>query len=433
MVRVDASATSESSGNVSSKELDSRGGAFVQHCDFTLQGSAEGPLAGLTFAIKDLFDVKGFKTGFGNPTWLETHEVADRTAPAVQMLLDAGATAIGKTEMDELAYSLNGENFHYGTPLNPAAPHRVPGGSSSGSASAVAQKLCDFALGSDTGGSVRVPSSYCGLCGIRPTHGRVDDDCGRHLAYSFDTVGWFTRDMELLQKVGTVLLDSNRKEGSIRRWLVATDAFELADKEVGSTIYKALSGEDSSTFEKITDLIGKPVETTVAPEDSTVIGPLTTWWTTFRVLQASEVWATHGEWVTEFKPNFGPGIKDRFEMASKITPEEVKAADATRDAITKHLDELLSDGAVLMVPTTPGPGPIHNMPPKDLDDFRTRALTLTCISGLARLPQVNVPIAMMEDGSPVGLGLIGARGSDEALLELAVEIEKLVPLKPSRK
>lgn len=400
--------------------------ALVRHCTVTLPGASDGPLAGLTFAIKDLFDVKGVKTGFGNPRWLETHDPAEAHAPVVQTLLDAGATAVGKTQMDELAYSINGENFHYGTPLNPRARGRIPGGSSSGSVSAVAQGLCDFALGSDTGGSVRVPASYCGVLGIRPTHGRVSMEGSRPLAPSFDTGGWFAKDAATLQAVGSAVLTGPANTTPITRWLVGTDAFELADKETGQAIYGALAGTDSATFERVVALLGPPQELAVARPDET----LADWFQTFRVLQAAEVWACHGDWVTSAQPVFGPGIKDRFQMASQITPEQVAAAAVKRAALIEHLDALLADGAVLMVPSTPGPGPVLDMDPAALDEFRGRALSLTAIAGLGKLPQVNLPVAEV-DGAPVGLGLIGARGSDEALLELACKLAGIVPLTPS--
>src|SRR5262245_20127130 len=172
-------------------------GAFCQHVDVRLAGTTTGPLAGLTFAAKDLFDIAGSRVCAGNPDWLRTHAPAEKTAPAVQILLGAGATLVGKTLTDELAFSMSGENIHYGTPLNPAAPDRIPGGSSSGSASATASKLVDFALGTDTSGSIRVPASYCGLFSMRPTHGRISCQGVVPLAPSFDTIGWFARDAAL--------------------------------------------------------------------------------------------------------------------------------------------------------------------------------------------------------------------------------------------
>ena len=132
-----------------------------------------GALSGLTFAAKDIIDVEGHITGCGNPDWLRTHEKALRTAPCIRRLIEAGATLVGKTVTEELATGLTGENIHYGAPINVNAPGRVSGGSSSGSAAAVAAGLVDFSLGSDTGGSVRAPASFCGIYGVRPTHGRV--------------------------------------------------------------------------------------------------------------------------------------------------------------------------------------------------------------------------------------------------------------------
>src|SRR5216683_2010461 len=149
-------------------------GAFVPGPRVCIEGRAGGPLAGLSFAAKDLFDVAGYPTGGGNPDWARTHPVPTRHAWAVQTLLDAGATLIGKTITDEISLGILGENPFEGTPRNPRAPGRVPGGSSAGSAAAVAAGLSDIALGTDTGGSVRVPASFCGLYGIRPTHGRLD-------------------------------------------------------------------------------------------------------------------------------------------------------------------------------------------------------------------------------------------------------------------
>src|SRR5436190_14269818 len=147
-------------------------GAFCRQSDVAVQGTGAGPLANLIFGVKDIYGVAGHKTGFGSPDWLATHGPATRTAPSVQILLDAGADLVGKTHSDELTFSLQGENAHYGTPINVNAPGRIPGGSSSGSAAAVAGGLVDFALGSDPGGSVWAPASCCRVYGLPPTHGR---------------------------------------------------------------------------------------------------------------------------------------------------------------------------------------------------------------------------------------------------------------------
>src|SRR3954447_1616181 len=199
-------------------------GGFCRHTHVALRGAGEGPLSGLTFAAKDIYDIEGHRTGFGSPDWLRTHTPAARTAPVVQKLLEAGADMLGKTHTDELTFSLNGENAHYGTPVNVNAPGRIPGGSSSGSAAAVAGGLVDFALGSDTGGSVRAPASFCGIYGLRPTHGRVSLEGACPLASSFDTAGWFAREADVMERAGAVLLSERPDPVTPRHLLFAEDA-----------------------------------------------------------------------------------------------------------------------------------------------------------------------------------------------------------------
>src|ERR687890_601264 len=207
--------------------------AFMPYPAVPVPHAPSGPLSGLTFAAKDLFDVAGYPTSAGSPHMLAMSGVKTRTAPTVQKLLDSGARLVGKTITDELAFSMNGKNAHFGTPVNGAAPDRIPGGSSSGSASAVSNGLCDFALGTDTGGSVRAPANHCGLFGIRPTHGRVSLEGCHDLAPSFDTCGYFARDGATFLRVGEVVLGSDPAPlPQIPRVLLAQDAFALLHKEV---------------------------------------------------------------------------------------------------------------------------------------------------------------------------------------------------------
>src|SRR6266568_8727715 len=211
-------------------------GAFVPGQQFRLAGSPGGPLSGLTFAAKDLFDVAGRPTGGGNPDWARSHPIPTRHAWAVQTLLDAGADLIGKTITDEVSLGILGENPFEGTPVNPRAPGRVPGGSSAGSAAAVAARLCDTALGTDTGGSVRVPASFCGLYGIRPTHGRLDVSGMMVQAPSSDTTGWFARDPTTFAKVASVMLGEAIAAALPSRLIIAVDAFAFADPEVAAAL-----------------------------------------------------------------------------------------------------------------------------------------------------------------------------------------------------
>lgn len=381
-------------------------GAFCRHTHVALKGSGSGPLQGLSFGVKDIYDIAGHKTGFGSPDWLATHVPASRTAPVVAALLAAGAGMAGKTQTDELTYSLNGENAHYGTPQNVNAPGRIPGGSSSGSAAAVAGRLVDFALGSDTGGSVRAPASFCGVYGIRPTHGRVSLEGACPLAKSFDTAGWFARDAALLERVGRVLLGDVPvpAQGPV---LLAEDAFALLDPAARAALQPALS--------RATAVLGAPRAVTVSAEG------LPQWFQAFRVLQGAEIHAQLGEWVARVKPKLGPGVKERIEWTATIKPEQVAQAQAMRDAARARMDTLLAHNAVLLLPTVPDIAPLLNTPAAALDDFRAKAMSLLCIAGLAGLPQVNLPLATLS-GCPLGLSLLAARGNDALLLQLARQI-----------
>jgi amidase len=378
---------------------------FVRETHAELAGAPEGPLAGLTFGAKDIYDVEGHRCTFGNPTWPATHAPATQTAVAVRQLVAAGATLSGKTQTAELTYSLNGENVHYGSVRNPNAPGRDTGGSSSGSAAATAAGLVDFALGSDTGGSVRLPASFCGLYGMRPSHGRVSLDGACPLGPSFDTAGWFARDAALFETVGRVLLGDDSPAAAPGRLLRAADAFERA----GPAVEKALG----AALAKVESVLGRAEAVTVATEG------LDDWgMNVFRVIQAHEAWQSLGPWITEHQPQLGPGVKERFAWASTVDRGMLLAAASKREEITRRMERLLAGNAVLVLPAAPGIAPKIGAPSAEIDDFRARALAILCIAGLARLPQVTLPLATL-DGCPLGLSLIAARGNDTMLLALA--------------
>lgn len=378
--------------------------AFCDHGRFERQTHQDGPLAGLTFAVKDFFDVAGMPTGAGSPEWLATHAVPKVSAPVVSLLLTAGARLMGKTHTDELAWSLNGENAHYGTPINPAAPGRIPGGSSSGSAAATAGALVDFAVGSDTGGSVRLPASYCGVFGIRPTHGRIPISGAVPLAPSYDTVGWFARDPRIMARVGKVLLGVGRPARRPKRLLVAQDLFAAA----GSAVTQALQ----PSVDRLGALIGTVDRVDVARSD------LGEWRNAFRLIQSNEAWAAHGEWIKSAKPALGPGVRERVAAAAVLDPVEVAQAEALRDKIRARMLTLVAEDAVLVLPTAPGIAPLCNTSGEALDTFRARALELLCPAGHAGLPQISLPFGTI-NGCPIGLSIVAARNCDEDLLELA--------------
>jgi amidase len=379
--------------------------AFCRHSHVELGGAPEGPLRGLTFAVKDVFDIAGHRTGNGNPLWLETHALAARTASSVERLLAAGARMVGKTHTDELAYSLNGENVHYGTPTNPNAPGRIPGGSSSGSAAAVAGGLVDFALGTDCGGSVRLPASYCGIYGLRTTHGLIPTDGVVDLAASFDTVGWFARDGETMRRVGDVLLPAASRFAP-KRLLIAADAFAFAGPEVDAALAAAVTRlkAEFADHREVPAFTGDPA----------------VWPGIFRILQGDEIRIRHSAWIDAHKPSFGPGIAERFRWTRTIDPAEVERTRPLREDVARHMDALLGDDAVLCLPAAPGIAPKLATPMAELEVFRARAFALLCIAGLARLPQLSLPLATMA-GCPLGLSLIAPRGADRGLLDWVAE------------
>jgi len=375
--------------------------AFCRHTHVALGGAPDGPLHGLTMAVKDVFDIAGHRTGNGNPVWLESHTPAARTASAVQRLLAAGASMVGKTHTDEMAYSLNGENVHYGTPTNPKAPGRIPGGSSSGSAVAVAGGLVDFALGTDCGGSVRLPASYCGIYGIRTTHGLIPADGVVDLAASFDTVGWFARDPVTMSRVGDVLLPGGPGFAP-KRLLIAEDAFAFAGEEITAAIAAAV--------ERLKAAFADHRQVRVYTGDPAA------WSGIFRILQGDEIRRRHGAWIDAHNPSFGPGIAERFRWTRTIDPAEVERMRPQREAVARHLDSLLGDDALLCLPTAPGIAPKLATPAAELEVFRARAFALLSIAGLARLPQISLPLATMA-GCPLGLSVIAPRGRDRGLLD----------------
>ena len=382
-------------------------GAFVPGPRVELSGSGRGPLAGLSFAAKDIYDVAGHVTGCGNPDWLATHSPAEATAFAIQAWLSAGAGLAGKTVSDELAYSLSGQNPHYGTPVNSAAPGRLPGGSSSGSAAAVAGGLVDIALGSDTGGSVRTPASYCGLFGIRTSHGRIPLEGAMPLSPSFDTVGWFAPDAELLARAAAPLFgatwDASRKP---RRLVVIQDAFALSEPGVARAL--------APHVERMKAQFGAAEEVQAGDPG----GGLEKWMWRFITLQGREIWKIHGPWIEETHPKFGSEVAGHFAWARSVSEEAAAEAATPREEFAARIADLLEDDAVACLPSAPIVAPPADASIAELGQHRSQLLSLNAIAGLARLPQVSLPLASLE-GCPVGLSLIAGPGGDEMLLEFA--------------
>ncbi len=388
-------------------------GAFLDETIFEPTGT--GPLDGLKFAVKDLIDLAGLPTGCGNPSWRASHSLAVAHAVCVEQVLAAGARCVGKTVTDELAFSLLGENPFYGTPRNPRAPERVPGGSSSGSASAVACGLVDFAIGTDTGGSVRVPASNCGIFGLRPSHGSVSVAGVYPFAPTFDTVGILAADLEILTRTASVLLARDLPASArVRRLHVITEAFELAEPAVGAQLYEAVA--------QLADRLGVSLVTTSLRDiDEDPTGQaLDAWYDTYCQVQWPEIWSQLGPWYQATGPELSPFALGSLELTRKYDRSRALAAIRRREDLAAHLDRFLGPDDLLCLPTVHTPAPLQGSHAVRgfSRAYYSRALALTAISGIGRLPALSLPLAEV-DGLPVGLCLLAGSGQDAFLLAAA--------------
>ncbi|MGQ2906912.1 MAG: amidase [Aliihoeflea sp.] len=381
--------------------------AFLDYPQIDVPHAATGPLAGLTLGVKDIFDVAGHPTGGGNPEFPGASKIATTTAPSVQKLLDAGATYLGKTQTEELTFSLMGQNVHFPQPVNPKASDRVTGGSSSGSAAAVAGGLCDIATASDTGGSVRGPASFCGLIGLRATHGLLSLEGAMPLAPSLDVFGWYAKDAATYEKVADIMLGQAPaalpKVRSLR--LAAFDALVLGPDE---------AAEYARMVAIVESALGAAQQ---APALSFSVDDL--YWM-FRRIQAYEAWAVHGDFVSKTQ-NMDPAVRARFEFGKTLGCEVAVDETKKRTELRAELEALLGADGVLVLPTMPGAAPKSASSGDELLDYRERALRLLCLSGLSGLPQITIPLGTV-NGAPFGISLIGPRNFDRTLVALATRI-----------
>lgn len=373
------------------------------------------PLAGEGVAVKDVLAVAGQRIGGGSPALLAEAQIQSRHSAPVQALLEAGASVVGIAATDELAYSLAGTNTHYGTPPNPRAPHRISGGSSSGSASAVSMGHASIGLGTDTGGSIRVPAAYQGLWGLRTTHGAVPREGVLPLAPSFDTVGLLTREPGLLERAAEVLLGASatpplETSQTVRRSLrTLPGLLDLVDDDVAAAVRDALDRWSAVI----------PVVETDPIDESTH----TAWVHSFRTIQAREAWAAHGEWVSRHEDDLAPDVASRFRTARTVTAaEEEQARQVRAEAISGV--EHRREGGVLVVPAASSVAPLLRDATAGgpvIEQQREWTMRLTCLAGLSGLPAVTIPLSTA-DGLPTGVTLLGPAGGDLELIRLAADL-----------
>ncbi|KAH7575593.1 hypothetical protein ACOSP7_004658 [Xanthoceras sorbifolium] len=413
-------------------------GAFVQrfellHFPQPPPPAARQPLSGLTFAISDIFDLKGYVTGFGSPDWVRTHEVAGKTAVVVTLLLKNGATCVGKTVMDELAFGITGENKHYGTPTNLLMPSHIPGGSSSGSAVAVATELVDFALGTDTVGGVRIPASFCGILGYRPSQGAVSTIGVLPNSQTLDTVGWFARNPSTLHRVGHVLLQLNVVEPRRSRRLVfADDLFQLSKVPKLNTVHviskaiESLSGYQPPKHINFSQHIASNVpslkgfceESTNLEHGTSILKALSS---VMVSLQRYEFKTNHEEWVKSVKPRLGPNASYHVFEAVNTTHDNLKILYKVRNEMRVALQSLLKDDGILVIPTIADPPLKLNTKKVYAAEFHDKAYVLSSITSMSGCCQVAIPLGKHND-HPVSISLIAYHGGDKFLLDTVLDM-----------
>lgn len=381
---------------------------FCGHGPSHWQASQSGPLVGQRLAVKDLFSVAGYTNAAGNPDWQRTHAPATTTAEAVDTLMNTGAVFCGFTQTDELAYALEGNNKHFGKAENPKLPGHACGGSSMGSAAAVASRWADIGLGTDTGGSIRVPASYCGLYGIRPTHGSISTDGLIGLAPRFDTVGWLTSDASLLRDVGKQLLPSEQ-----------ATAIEPSTLLIDPFLMSLAFGPCRDALDRAEQVL-RDYFPRVRKVDLGLQDRFAGMNDVFRILQGKAIADYHGDWLHSTRPTFSKAITDRLHMALAITDADAFQAEKRRVAFVERLTDSLAVDQVLLLPTTPTTAPKLG---QDTSSLRSKLLTLTAIAGLSGSPQVHLPLLPQTRGhqisQPYGFSLLMPPGNDHTLLQLA--------------
>lgn len=392
--------------------------AFVE-C-FELVPYSAGPLDGLCFAVKDNIEICGRRTSYGSKPWRDAHPPAAHHAICVEQLLAAGARCVGKTVADEFTYSLDGENHFYGTPVNPRAPDRIPGGSSSGSASAVSCGLVDFALGTDCGGSVRIPASHCGIWGMRPSVHRISEGGVLPFAPSVSTVGVLARNLDVLRQAMRVLLCS--QEGAlplVKNIYLLEEAFSLADPSIGQALSEAISHLRglpgiAVTSVKLSDVTGLDLRLDSCNEDA------------LRILQTAEISHSIGGWIREIQPELGPNFRAAFRNVEQFERGAISDALNLCEALYARVNAFAGPGDLFCFPTAPVLAPkkgtltASNLPA--VRDYYNRTMAVTAFAGVARLPEITLPLAQV-DGVPVGLSLCAAHYQDEFLLDAAMHFQ----------
>lgn len=381
--------------------------SFVRDNHVAISGKSSGILSHYVFSAKDVFRIKGSTWGNGHPDWLRYSRPDEYTATGVQVLLDNGADLVGKTICDELCYSISGENWNYGSPLNPHDIRRYTGGSSSGTCASVAGGLVDFSIGSDCLGSVRVPASYNGLLGIRPTYNRIDTTGEAPYCESMDVLGFVAKESNIFQDVAKVLLREDNQTYQFQKIIIASDCFNVIDRDILAHL------DDAIEYIKVN--FNEIIQKDISPEG------LDSWVDTFQIVQGYEVWESYGGFVNKYQPKLSPGPKQRLKKASQISRKEYDEALIEKKKIEEYVEKLVSDDTIIILPTASSIAPLKSTSQEEINHYRAQSSKLLSISPLSGTPQITIPLSKQE-GVPLGISIIGPKGSDRAMVDLSTTL-----------
>ena len=413
--------------------------AFIEVCDIKCYPPPTKEivrkLANTKFVLKDMFEVRDRRRGigFGSPQWESSHATnSDKNnAEIVETLFRNGASLVGITHMDELAYSIDGQNEHFGTPINPSCETRIPGGSSSGSAVAVAARLrdCDFGIGTDSAGSVRVPAAYCGVYGFRPSHGMVSTKGCQNFAKTFDTVGWFAKGSKVLKDVGDVLLKEadDEKYGvkEPKQFAILTDLMHLADAQGSAAVASALKafGYDDKYAGKVSKLdLGERLKMLCPSLRTDVSGKtgLELIRDKMHLTMGFEIYDELKDWLETTKPTLGKQTAMRIENAKKVSEQDYENLTKLREEIREVMDQIMDGGTVFIFPTVPGVAPLREgRSDEEILSWRMKTFQFLAIASFCGLPQVAIPLNYPNSEGPCSVSLMGGFQTDKMLLDCA--------------
>ncbi|KAL5211136.1 hypothetical protein ABZP36_006759 [Zizania latifolia] len=386
---------------------------------------ARHPLTGLCFAIADAFNVSGYITSFGSLEWAKTHDAATQTSLVVSSLVDGGAICVGKTVIDEMAFSIHGENKHFGTPTNPAAPDRVPGGCSSGSAVAVAGGIVDFALGIDTIGGVRVPGSYCGVLAFRPSHAVVPNSGVILAAPSLDAIGWFAKDPSVLRRVGHLLLRLPYADiRQPRHFYIADDCFEMSKvparrlTQVVTKSVEKLFGRQVLGHVNLENYLASRIPSlrnysNGQKNGDSKFSSLLALSRAMQFLHKHEFKDQHMEWINSVKPDVDACVIGNLSDDGELT---INSSQDARKEVRVALNALLKDDGILVIPTVLGCPPKLNARELSSSNYNVQTSCLTSLSSMSGCCQVTVPLGT-HDKCPISVSFIARHGGDRFLLD----------------